>query len=38
MKLTAMSLRVSAGQQSNSQVQAHMERCCFVATRIVKFL
>ena len=27
-KLTSMSLRVSAGQQSNSQVQAHMERCC----------
>jgi len=37
-KLTAISLRVLAGLQSNSQMQAHLECCCFVTIGIVKFL
>lgn len=36
-KLTAMSIAVSACQQSNSHVQACVKGCCFVTVRIVKF-
>ena len=32
------SIRVSASQQSNLQVQAHMEHCCFVTIGIIEFL
>ena len=34
-KLTAISVEVSTCQQSNSQVQACLKRCCFVTAKIV---